>query len=133
MRRFRNPQYLSVKSQPSTVQLFNHTTDDTQDSVREPYPRLTFESIDYDPAESIGDIAGFRRSKSAAGLNLTSGDTDTFDFSGTTFPTRLTGGCWSGHLKCIVERIALITISFFFTIGRISLHEQSRGFALAKQ
>ena len=72
---------VSVKSLPSSVQLFNHTTDDTQDSVREPNPRLIIETLDYDPTDAIGGIPeGLQRSRVASGLYLSSGDTDPFHF-----------------------------------------------------
>ena len=37
---------------------------------------LTFESLDYDPGEAVGEVAGFQRSVTCKGLNLGDGDCD---------------------------------------------------------
>jgi hypothetical protein len=37
---------------------------------------LALESQDYDPRDEVGDVPGFRRSKTCKGLNLSDGQTD---------------------------------------------------------
>jgi hypothetical protein len=65
----------------STTTLRNVTSEDAQDSVREENPSLTTESLDYDTVEMFGENPeGFKPSKTCSGLNLSSGETDSFHF-----------------------------------------------------
>jgi hypothetical protein len=47
-----------------------------QDEVGSSNAQLTFESLDYDPREEVGEIDGFQRSRVCKGLDLGDGESD---------------------------------------------------------
>lgn len=67
-------------SSVSFVRLRGYGNRQYQDSVSEPNPKLTKEMLDYDPTGMVGDLPGFLQSKTCTGLNLSSGETDSFHF-----------------------------------------------------